>query len=141
MNRLKNNIRTHQLRPEFRFEHNGIEKLNWGINASSAFFASQYSLQPGLNVKYFTHELGSFVNWELPKGFYLATDFNYTINARRADGFNANVPLWNASFSKLFLKYNRGEVKLRVFMLSFTYSLSKQGLGGGGQGGMIRVVR
>ncbi|MFN7687229.1 MAG: outer membrane beta-barrel protein [Sphingobacteriales bacterium] len=171
VNRLKNNIRTHQLRPEFRFEHNGIEKLNWGINASTAFFASQYSLQPGLNVKYFTHELGTFVNWELPKGFYLATDFNYTINARRADGFNANVPLWNASFSKLFLKYNRGEVKLRVFdilnqnvgiartsnanyiedtrinnlkryfMLSFTYSLSKQGLGGGGQGGMIRVVR
>jgi hypothetical protein len=171
VNRLKNNIRTHQLRPEFRFDHNGIEKLNWGINASTAFFASQYSLQPGLNVKYFTHELGTFVNWELPKGFYLATDFNYTINARRADGFNANVPLWNASFSKLFLKYNRGEVKLRVFdilnqnvgiartsnanyiedtrinnlkryfMLSFTYSLSKQGLGGGGQGGMIRVVR
>lgn len=171
VNRLKNNIRTHQLRPEFRFEHNGINKLNWGINAATAFFASQYSLQPGLNVKYFTHELGSFVNWELPKGFYLATDFNYTINARRADGFNANVPLWNASISKLFLKYNRGEVKLRVFdilnqnvgitrtsnanyiedarinnlkryfMLSFTYSLSKQGLGGGGQGGVIRMVR
>ena len=171
VNKLKNNIYTHQLRPEFRFDRNGIEKLNWGINASTAFFASKYSLQPGLNVRYFTHEIGAFVNWQLPKGFYLATDFNYTVNAKRADGFNANVPLWNASFSKLFLKYNRGEVKLRVFdllnqnvgitrtsnanyiedsrinnlqryfMLSFTYSLSKQGLGGGGQGGMIRIVR
>lgn len=171
VNRRKNDIRTYQLRPEIRFDHAGIEKLNWGFNAGTSFYASRYSLQPGFNVKYFTHELGSFVNWQLPKGFYLATDFTYTMNARRADGFNANVPLWNAAFSKLFLKYNKGEIKFRVFdllnqnvgisrtsnanyiedtrinnlkryfMLSFTYSLSKQGLGGGGGGGMIRVVR
>ena len=71
----------------------------------------------------------------------------------------AKVPLWGASLSKLFLKGQRGELKFtandilnrnlginrttvqnfiedsrvntvrRYFMLSFTYSLSKVGLG------------
>ena len=80
------------------------------------------------------------------------------INNRLADGFNLRVPLWNASISKQFLRYNRGELKLsafdllnenvnisrtsnqnyrednrvttlrRYFLLSFTYSLSKMGL-------------
>jgi hypothetical protein len=111
------------------------------------------------------------VNWQLPKNFYFATDFTYLVNTQRAEGFNANVPLWNASFSKQFLKYNRAEMKLRVFdilnqnvgvnrtsnnnyiedtrtnilrryvMLSFTYSLSKSGLGSGNGGGGIRIIR
>ena len=96
----------------------------------------------------------------------------YTVNSGRAEGFNRNVALWNASISKQFLKNNRAEIKLRVsdilnqnigisrtsnnnfiedtrtnilrryFMLGFTYSLSKAGLGTGAQqGGMIRITR
>ena len=170
VNRIKNIINTQQLRPELRFDNNALDKLNWGLNYSTAFYNSRYSLQSTPDVTYLTHEMGSFVNWELPKKFHFATEFTYTINARRADGFNTNVPLWNAAVSKLFMKYDRGEIKFRVFdilnqnlgvtrtsnanyiedtktnilrryfMLSFTYSLSKQGLGGG-QGGVIRVIR
>ena len=111
VNGLKNNINTHQLRPELRLDNNAMEKLSWGLNYSTALSSSKYSLQPGLNVNYLTHEMGSFVNWQLPKKIHLATDFTYTIIAKRADGFNTNIPLWNASMSKLFLKYDRGELK------------------------------
>ena len=75
------------------------------------------------------------------------------------------MPLWNASISKLFLRYNRGELKLtafdllnqnigisrtsnsnyiedrkvvtlqRYFLLSFTFSLTKTGLSNNGSGG------
>ncbi len=171
INRNRNNINTYQLRPEIRLENNAIEKLNLGINYSSSMYHTRYSLQPSLNTKYFTHEIGSFVNWQLPKNFYFATDFAYLINTQRADGFNADVPLWNASMSKQFLKYNRAELKVRVFdllnqnvginrtsnnnyiedtrtnilrryvMLSFTYSLSKSGLSSGNGGGNIRIIR
>jgi hypothetical protein len=81
------------------------------------------------------------------------------------------VPIWNASISKQFLRYNRGEIKLsatdllnknvginrttnqnyiedsrvnslrRFFMLSFTYSLSKTGLNNAGGGGMRIITR
>ena len=110
------------------------------------------------------------LSWQLPANLLLATDFNYYINARRADGFNVNVPLWNASVSKFFMKYNRGQLSLRVydllnqnvgitrtsnnnyiedrrvtilrrfFQLSFTFSLSKSGLNSAGGGGNIRII-
>jgi hypothetical protein len=110
------------------------------------------------------------MDWELPKRFFFATDFSYTINTQRAAGFNAKIPIWNASFSKLFMKYNRGEIKItafdllnknidinrtsnlnyiedsrvntlqRFFMLSFTYSLTKSGLSTGGGHGGGRVI-
>ena len=106
----------------------------------------------------------------MPKGFYFSTDFSYTINNQLADGFNARVPLWNASLSKQFLNFNRGELKLRVndilnkntgvsrnsnqnyiedsrvntlrrfASLTFTYSLSKTGLNSV-KGDGIRMIR
>ena len=171
INGSRNNISGLQLRPEFRLENNMSDKLNVGISYSNTLYNTIYSLPSATDIRYFTHEIGSFANWQLPENFYVATDFIYTINTRRAEGFNANIPLWNASISKMFLKYNRGEFKFRVydllnqnvsinrtsnnnyiedskttllrrfFMLSFTYSLSKSGLSNGRDGGMIRVVK
>jgi hypothetical protein len=171
VNRDRNNINSVQLRPEIRVENNSSEKVNTGVSYSNVIYNTRYSLQPALDTRYFTHEIGTFVNWQLPLKFYFATDFTYTINTKRAEGYNANVPLWNASVSKQFLKYNRGEFKLRVYdilnqnvginrssnnnyiedsrttilrrflMLSFTYSLSKSGLGTEKGGTMIKVMR
>ena len=105
------------------------------------------------------------------RGYYFSTDFRYSINNQRADGFNARVPLWGAALSKLFLKFNRGELKLRVndilnqnvginrtsnqnyiedskvnslrryAILTFTYSLTKTGLGGGERGDVKIITR
>ena len=85
---------------------------------------------------------------------------NYTINSGRAAGYNTEIPIWNASFSKYFMKNKRAELKFsafdllnrsagisrnvsqnqivdqsynvinQYFLLSFTYSLQKSGLGG-----------
>ena len=81
------------------------------------------------------------------------------------------MPLWGAALSKLFLKFNRGEVKLRVndilnqnigvgrtsnqnyiedskvnslrryAILTFTYSLTKTGLGGANSGDVKIIAR
>ena len=109
-------------------------------------------------------------SWQLPAGFYFNTDFVYTINNQLSNAYNINVPFWNASISKLFLPFNRGEIKLkaydllnrnvgvsrnsnqnyieditqrnlqRFFLVSFTYSLAKNGLSQVGGGGVMRVV-
>ena len=85
--------------------------------------------------------------------------------------YNAKVPLWNAAFSKLFLKYNRGEMKIsvhdllnenqaivrttnsnyiedqnnrvlkRFFLLSFTYSLNKMSANAGENGRGNIIIR
>ena len=100
----------------------------------------------------------------------MSTDFNYYISNQYANGYNANIPLWNASLSKQFLKFKRGEIKLsvndilnqntgvsrsttqnyiedkringlrRFLLLGFTYSLSKTGLNNEGKGGGMRMI-
>ena len=167
---VTNTINTATLGPELRLDMNPTDKLSLGLGASFNYNKTKYTLQSALNTDYLSQEYNASVDWEMPKGFYFSTDFSYTINSQRAAGFNAKIPLWNASISKQMLKFNRGELKFsardlmnrnvgisrntnnnyiedsrvltlrQFFLLSFTYSLSKTGLNNAGGGGMMRVI-
>jgi hypothetical protein len=126
------------------------------------------AVNPNLNTNFLTKVFGADMTNYLPLNIVLNQSFNYTINTGRAEGFNTAVPIWNASFSKFFLKNKRAEIRMSAFdllnkniginrnvsqnqivdrsynvisqyyLLSFTYSLQKSGLGGGARpGGMI----
>lgn len=172
VNGVGNTIKTLTLGPVLRLDMNPTDKFDVSLNAGINYNNSKYSLQTNQDAEYFSQNYGADINWQLPASFYFSTEFTYTVNNRLTDGFNLRVPLWNASISKQFLRYNRGELKLsafdllnenvnvsrssnqnyiedsriktlqRYFMLSFTYSLSKMGLGpAGGGGGPIRIMR
>lgn len=171
INRAGNEIKTFTLGPEIRLDMNPVDKLNVALGASVNYNKSRYSLQSDLNGKFVTTEYTASLDWEMPKGFFFSTDFNYYINSQRAAGFNTKIPLWHASISKQLLKYNRGELKIsardllnknvgisrttnnnyiedsrvltlrRFFLLTFTYSLSKTGLNNAGGGGMRIITR
>ncbi|MGF6849098.1 hypothetical protein QFZ51_004333 [Chitinophaga sp. W3I9] len=170
INKVSNGISTVTLGPSVRFDLNPSDKLNLTFGGGINYYKTAYSLQPALNTGYFLQQYDGEVNWQLPANFYVSTSFNYTINSRRTDGFNAKVPLWNASVSRQFLRFNRGELKLsvfdilnenvginrstnqnyiedsrtknlqRFFLLSFTYSLSKNGIFNAAAPG-IRMIR
>jgi len=161
INQAQNDIKNITVDPQLRLNKNVNDKFDFTLLAGITFSRANYSLQPALNNEYYTQDYGAEADWELPKHFYFSTDFRYTINSQRAEGFNVKVPMWNASFSKQFLKFNRGEIKLsvydllnqnqgirrntnanyiedisnrvlrRFFLLSFTYSLNKMGAGEG----------
>ncbi len=165
-----NTIKTLTLGPSVLLDMSPTDKFDLSLNAGVSYNKSAYSLQSNLNTTYFSQNYGADVNWQLPKSFYFNTEFTYTINNRLAEGFNLRVPLWNASISKQFLRYNRGELKLtafdllnenvnisrtsnqnyiddsrvktlqRYFLLSFTYSLSKMGLGPATPAGGMRII-
>jgi Outer membrane protein beta-barrel family/CarboxypepD_reg-like domain len=111
LNNINNTSRGHSL----NIETNPSEKLNLSLMAGISNTNTTYSLQPVLNTKYNTYRFGTDISWELPKGFFFATDFNYSINktsgTERTSNFNTNIPAWNASLSKQMLKFNRGELK------------------------------
>jgi hypothetical protein len=170
INTFENTIKAFSAGPEISISASYKEKFNISFEASLSINKTNYSLQSALNTKYLQQRYGADLDWEMPKRFFFATDFSYTINTQRAAGFNAKIPIWNASFSKLFMKYNRGEIKIsafdllnkniginrtsnlnyiedsrvntlqRFFMLSFTYSLTKSGLSTGGDHGGGRVI-
>lgn len=170
INNLANTINTFSAGPRLGLDMSPTKKIDLSFSAGMNYNKTKYSLQPIFNTSYFSQVYETEFNWHLPKGFYFSTDFTYTINDQLADGFNAQVPLWNASLSKQFLNFNRGELKLsvndilnrnigvsrssnqnyiedsrvntlrRYGLLTFTYSLSKTGLNSG-KGGDIRMIR
>lgn len=170
INTVSNTIRTFTLGPSARLDLNPSDKLDLSFSAGFNYYNTAYSLQSALSTNYFSQRYEGEVNWQLPANFLLNTSFTYTINSQRADGFNTSVPLCNASFSRQFLRFNRGELKLsvfdilnknvginrtsnqsyiedsrtknlqRFFLLSFTYSLSKNGLSRE-EGGRPNIIR
>ena len=170
INGVPNGIKTVTLGPGIRLDMTPDDILNIGVSAGLNYNSTNYSLQSALNTNYISQEYNTSVDLELPARFFFSTDFIYTINSRRAAGFNEKAALWNASLSKQMLKYNRGELKFRVFdlldqninisrstnqnyiedskvktlrrffLLSFTYSLSKTGLNNAGNSGGTRVI-
>ena len=167
INTVRNNIYNFSVDPSIEISKSFKDKIDLTLSGGFTYNKAKYSLQSTLNNEYLTQDYGIDLGWQLPKSFYFSSDFRYTISTQRSAGFNAKVPLWNASFSKLFLKYNRGEMKIsvydllnenqaivrntnsnyiedqnnrilkRFFLLSFTYSLNKMAANAGGRGNII----
>lgn len=170
INGESNTINTFSSGPTLTLDMSPTDKIDWSLSAGLNYNSTKYSLRPVFNTKYFSQLYEAEFNWQLPNGVYFSTDFGYTINNQRATGFNTQVPLWNISVSKQFLNFNRGELKLRVndilnrnvginrisnqnfiedsrvntlrrfALLTFTYSLTKTGLGNG-KGGDIKIIK
>src|SRR5690606_26703679 len=110
VNGLENTINTWTLGPEVRLDMNPHDKINIGAGVRVDYTKTKYSLASALNTNFLAQEYSISVDWELPAKFYFSSGFTYLINSMRAEGYNADIPLWNASISKQFLKFNRGEI-------------------------------
>ncbi|BAV09622.1 Carboxypeptidase regulatory-like domain-containing protein [Filimonas lacunae] len=158
LNNEQNVISNLSIGPMFSWNY-GIDDVI-DIHLSSRFSISKatYSLQPASNTNYLQQTYGGDLTYYLPWSMVLNNQFNYVLNSGRTSGFNTQVPLWNASIAKSFLKNKRAEIKLsvydllnknigitrtasqsqivdqrynvlnRYFLLGFTYSLNKSGL-------------
>lgn len=166
---VENAINTFTVGPRVKLDMSPTDKLNLSVSADLNYSKTKYSLPSARDAKYFTQEYGIDADWQFAKGFLLATEFSYINNNQYTTGFNTKVPLWHASISKQMLHFNRGELKLsardilnenvgvyrnanqnyiedsrvntlrRYFLLSFTYNLTKTGLGSSNSGGRIMV--
>jgi len=161
LNGQENKIKNLSVGPNVNYNFSIDNKIDLQLTARYNYTKVQYSLQPILNNDFWQQTYtGEMTNY-LPLGLVVNNQLNYVINTGRADGFNTSVPLWNASVAKGFGKNKRAELKLsgfdllnrnigntrsanqnyitdtkynvlkRYFMMSFTYSLNKAGLGGG----------
>ena len=170
INGIANTINTFSAGPRLSLDMSPNDKIDVSLSAGINYNKTRYSLQPAFNNSYFSQVYETEFNWQLPAGLYFSTDFGYTVNNQLSDGFNIKIPFWNASISKQFLRFNRGELKLRVndilnrnigvsrsanqnyiedsrvntirrfALLSFTYNLTKTGLGSG-RPGDIKIIR
>ena len=167
-NGLLNTIVTKSTGPSMSYAYIVDDVIDINLTARYSFSQTTNEVNPNLNTNFLTKVFGADMTNYLPLNIVLNQSFNYAINTGRAEGFNTAIPIWNASFSKFFLKNKRAEIKMsafdllnkniginrnvsqnqivdrsynvisQYFMLTFTYSLQKSGLGGGARpGGMI----
>lgn len=170
-NGILNTIVTRSTGPSMTYSYIVDEVIDINLTARYSYSKTNNEVNPTLNTNFLTKVFGADMTNYLPLNIVLNQSFNYAINTGRAAGFNTSVPIWNASFSKFFLKNKRAEIKMsafdllnknigisrnvsqnqivdrsynvisQYFLLTFTYSLQKSGLGGGGRPGgmMIRM--
>jgi hypothetical protein len=100
----------------FGFNYNK-NKFDMGVTAGLTYNNARYSLQQNLNTEFFTQTYTADFSYTFKKDFIASTDLDVLINTGRADGFNQTIPMWNASFSKQFMKNKAAELKLTVFDL------------------------
>ncbi len=115
INKVKNYTKNLSVGEDLRLNYNYKEKLDLGITASVNYNSVQYTVQSRNNNSYFTHTYSGDATYTFPKGFILSSDFDYTFNTGRSDGFNQNYAIWNAGVAKQVFKNKRGEVKASVF--------------------------
>ena len=170
-NGLLNTIVTKSTGPSISYTYVVDDVIDINLTARYSFSNTNNKVNPTLNTNFLTKVFGADMTNYLPWNIVLNQSFNYAINTGRAVGFNTSIPIWNASFSKFFMKNKRAEIKMsafdllnkniginrnvsqnqivdrsynvisQYFMLTFTYSLQKSGLGGGARAGgmMIRM--
>lgn len=134
------------------------EKLDVSLRASISYNTTRYdSMLARQNNDYWSQTYSADMTFDLPKDFVFETDFDYYLTTGQSAGYNKNIPLLNASLSKLMFKNKAGQLKLEVhdifnqnqslarnivtggyedvrtnvikryLMLSFTYGLNRMG--------------
>jgi hypothetical protein len=90
------------------------EKWDLAFKGTLSYYNIKYSVNTALNESYLAQTYSFDVAYTFPKNFILSTDIDYYINSGRAEGFNQNIPLWNASLAKQFLKKKNAELKFSI---------------------------
>ncbi|MBM3431645.1 MAG: TonB-dependent receptor [Bacteroidetes bacterium] len=90
------------------------EKWDIAFKGSVSYYNIKYSVNTALNESYLSQTYSFDVAYTFPKNFILSSDIDYYVNTGRAAGFNQNIPLWNASFAKQFLKKKNAELKFTI---------------------------
>src|SRR5690606_20534877 len=73
------------------------EKYDLGLRANLTYSDVKYTVNAQLNEDYWTQNYALDFSYNFPKNFILNSEFSYLINTGRAQGYNQNIPLWNAS--------------------------------------------
>ena len=81
-----------------------FDTLEFRIGYIFDFNSPTSTLNEANNKPYTAQKFNASLRLKLPLKFIFETDVVYTINSQRAQGYNINYFLWNASLKKTFFK-------------------------------------
>ncbi len=107
----ENKYNTHSFNGRINLEFRPGDAFELVTGLRRAWNNTLYSINRELNQKSHTTTYNADLTGQY-KGFTFTTGLNYYVYKGLSDQFNQQVPIWNASFSKTFLKNKRLELKL-----------------------------
>jgi hypothetical protein len=81
-----------------------LDTIVFNFGGSINYNVPKSTLNSAINRPYFTQKYFASFQLPLPQKFILESSIDYTINNRRANGFNISYIIWNATLSKIFGK-------------------------------------
>lgn len=100
---LKNTTITQAITGELELEVT-LDSLEMTFGGKYTFNSPKNSISSLANNNYTLQVYSANINWTIPGKMKLGTDGTYTINSQRANGYNINYFVWNATISRTFLK-------------------------------------
>jgi hypothetical protein len=101
--------------------------MNLNLTPSTKFFMDlgatigtrdfKYSLQAAQNQHIINNSYEASLKWNFMKKTFFESNFENNIYKNERLNFNRNMPVWNASVRRLFLKENKLEMRLAAFDL------------------------
>lgn len=111
---ITNNISVNPgLNISFNWQDKFEFRQNYGLGWNKGYYRDNSF--PELNV--LTHNSGSEVVVRVPKHWVWETSVNYVYNPQVAEGIQKSAVRWNAAVNFLFLKEDKGQLKLSVYDL------------------------
>jgi hypothetical protein len=92
-----------------------LEKFYFNIGGSYNYNVPHSTISSQNNRPYTSQQFNSSVRVELKKKFFIESDANYNINSKRANGYNINYFIMNASVSKYFGKLENFIVAVKAY--------------------------
>jgi hypothetical protein len=103
INGQKNTTRTLNMNGGLDLDFN-IDTLAVSVGYNYDYTMPNSTYSNSANKPYSTQTFKANLLVKLPWKFLIQSDVNYTINSQRAQGYNLNYIVWNASLGKSFLK-------------------------------------
>ncbi len=161
INTLENNTERSTIAGGLRIDNRNDDLIEISLGARWSYTQTFYSISSHFDQDYFNQTYYTDLGLKLPKGIRLNSSLDYAIYRGRSNGFNDQIPIWNASISKFLLKGDQLQIRLsakdllnrnvgltrnaelnyiedirinslgRYFMLSMIYSIKGFGSGDG----------
>ncbi|MDD4639235.1 MAG: TonB-dependent receptor family protein [Bacteroidales bacterium] len=112
-NNIRNLTTSLHVSERLRLTYRG-DKLEASAGGSAAYSYAWYTIEQQNKPATWSNSVNMNINWSLPAGFNLISDFDYRFYMGYNSDFNEPVKVWNAEISKQLLK-NSATVRLKVY--------------------------
>lgn len=117
INTLLDHTNTNSIYGSLRINITPEDRFSWFLNSSINKSNTTYEINESQNQKLQTLMFGSELNYKFIWNLFLNSSFTFNHYQNSYNDFNSNIPILNLSIYKIFLKNNKGELRISAYDL------------------------